>query len=87
MAVLYASDYGDKNGSVASAWEITKWAGNTRCLGLGKGRLYEVVVRESSYDLSICLSVLFLFLCSGDEHLWVGEVCGGDFALAAIAVT
>ena len=21
-----------------------------------------------------------LVVCSGDEHLWVGEVCGGDFS-------
>jgi hypothetical protein len=23
---------------------------------------------------------LVLVVCSGDEHLWVGEVCGGDFS-------
>jgi hypothetical protein len=44
--------------------------------GHTQGRAYgfSIIILLYGWFLALALGI-----CSGDEHLWVGEVCGGDF--------
>jgi hypothetical protein len=69
-------DLYDTDGVFTGAW-MTNWAGN-----IGVWNRGYIQDRAYKFDYSGTFGGFLgscLVVCSGNKHLWVGEVCGGDF--------